>query len=182
MTSLERFINSALRCAESRLSLCRCFWWRMGRTEPSFRLGVAQVQAARLERLDDLLDRLATEVRDRRQLRLGLLQQLADGLDAGALEAVVRADAKLQLLDQDVVHRATAGGAGGSAGAAEAGRSRRTVTGAGLQLLETVGVREDRQRLDEDLRSLAQRGLRIDRAVGLDIQRQAVVVRALADA
>ena len=30
--------------------------------------------------------------------------QLADRLDAGALEAVVRADAELELLDQDVVH------------------------------------------------------------------------------
>src|SRR4051794_22036652 len=29
MTSFERFISSALRCAESRLSLCRCFWWRI---------------------------------------------------------------------------------------------------------------------------------------------------------
>src|SRR3954467_2522855 len=77
MTSFERFINSALRCAESRLSLCRCFWWRIG----SASLAVAQIQPARFERLDDLLDRLATEVRDCRQLRLRLLQQLADRLD-----------------------------------------------------------------------------------------------------
>src|SRR3954451_11874782 len=104
MTSLERFISSALRCAESRLSLCRCFWWRMDGPEPSFRSGVAEVETARLQRLDDLLDRLATEVRDRRQLRLRLLQQVADRLHAGALQAVVGADPQLELLDQDVVH------------------------------------------------------------------------------
>ena len=35
---------------------------------------------------------------------------------------------------------------------------------------------------DEDLGRLAQRGLRVDRAVGLDVERQLVVVGALADA
>src|SRR5918992_712565 len=61
-------------------------------------------QAACIERLLDLLDGLSPEVRDRVQLRLGLLDQLAHGLDAGALQAVVRPDAQLELLDQDVVH------------------------------------------------------------------------------
>src|SRR4051794_34613255 len=75
-------------------------------SEGSRGLGVAQVETASLQRLDDLFDRLATEVRDRGELRLGLLQQLADGLDAGTLEAVVRTDAQLELLDEDVVHRA----------------------------------------------------------------------------
>src|SRR3954453_2717314 len=107
MISLERFISSALRCAESRLSLCRCFWWRIGAGS----LAVAQIQTARLQRLDDFLDRLPTEVRNRRQLRLRLLQQLANRLDARALEAVVGADAQLELLDQDVVHRAAAASA-----------------------------------------------------------------------
>src|SRR3954462_11620536 len=183
MTSLERFISSALRCAESRLSLCRCFWWRMDGPEPSFRSGVAEVETARLQRLDNLLDRLATEVRDRRQLRLRLLQQLADGLDAGALQAVVRTDAQLDLLDGDVSHRPAAGAGGtGSPRAAKAGRRSGAIAGTGLQLLEALGVREDRERLDEDLRGLAQRGLRVDRTVRLDVECQAVVVRALADA
>src|SRR3954453_15708427 len=71
----------------------------------------AQLQPARLEGLDDLLDRLATEVRDRRQLRLRLLEQVADRLHAGALQAVVGADAQLELLDQDVVHAVRARGA-----------------------------------------------------------------------
>src|SRR3954466_7723352 len=65
-----------------------------------------QVQPARLERLDDLFDRLATEVRDRVQLGLRLLQEFADGLDAGPLQAVVGAHSQLELLDQDVVHPA----------------------------------------------------------------------------
>src|SRR5436305_13227879 len=110
------------------------------------------MQAARLEGLDDLLDRLAAEVRDRRQLRLGLLQQLADRLDAGALEAVVRADAQLELLDEDVVHRAaTCAASGRCADAREPACGGGTVAAACLELLEPLGVGEDRERLDEDL-------------------------------
>src|SRR5438876_5241172 len=44
------------------------------------------------ERLLDLLDRLLAEVRDRGQLVLGLRDEIADRLDADALQAVVRAD------------------------------------------------------------------------------------------
>src|ERR1044071_7100125 len=78
---------------------------------------LAQREAAALERLDDLVDRLLAEVRDRVQLVLGLRDQVADRLDARALEAVVRAHAQLQLLDQDVVHRVR-GAAAGTAGVA----------------------------------------------------------------
>src|SRR3954470_17134760 len=134
----------------------------MSGPEPSYRLRVAEVETASLQRLDDLLDGLAAEVRDRRELRLRLLQQLTDGLDAGALQAVVGTDAQLELLDQDVVHRATATATGGGAGTGETRSRCGTVAGTGLQLLEALGVGEDRERLDEDLRSLAQRGLRID--------------------
>src|SRR3954466_3248943 len=84
-----------------------------------------QVQPARLQRLDDLLDRLATEVRDRRQLGLRLLEQVADRLDAGPLQAVVRADAELELLDQDVVHPVRAGA--GRARGHRSGDARRAV-------------------------------------------------------
>src|SRR5215207_11555864 len=66
---------------------------------------VAQREPTALERLDDLVDRLLAEVRDRVELVLGLRDEVADRLDAGALEAVVRTHAQLQLLDQDVVHR-----------------------------------------------------------------------------
>src|ERR687894_938238 len=76
-------------------------------------LGLAQRQAARVERLPHLLDRLRPEVRDSRELRLGALEQLADGLDAGALEAVVGPDAELELLDQDLVHYVGATGVAG---------------------------------------------------------------------
>src|SRR3954449_1716282 len=72
ISSLDRFIRSDLRCAESRESLCLFLWWRMPLRGP-------EIQSARLQRLDDLLDRLATEVRDRVQLGLGLLEQIADG-------------------------------------------------------------------------------------------------------
>src|SRR5688572_17300451 len=96
MTSRERFIISALRCAGSRLSLPFCFPWRMARPY----LCGAQGQPARLERLDDLFDRLATEVGDRVQLGLALLHEIADRLYARPLEAVVGPDAQLELLDE----------------------------------------------------------------------------------
>src|SRR3954451_16899199 len=102
ITSRQRFMNSALRCAASRDSLPFCLRWRMDRRT----LSGAQPQPARVEGLLDLLDRLATEVRDRRQLGLGLLDEVAHRLDAGPLEADVRAHTQLQLLDQDVVHPA----------------------------------------------------------------------------
>src|SRR5688572_278843 len=101
----------------------------------------AQVQASRPQRLDDLLDRLATEVRDRVQLRLRLLEQVADGLDAGALEAVVRADAELELLDQDVVHPVRAAGRGRSGGTRDLGALEAAV--ARLKRLEALLVGKD---------------------------------------
>ena len=86
---------------------------------PAIRAAVRHPDAAGVEGLLDLLDRLAAEVRDRRQLGLGLLNQVADRLDARALEAVVRAHAELELLDQDVVHRRAAGAAAGGERRAE---------------------------------------------------------------
>src|SRR4051794_995115 len=103
MTSLQRLASSALRWAASRESLPRCLACRMS-------LVLAQVQAAGVERLDDLVDRLLAEVGDRVELPLGLRDEVADGLDARALEAVVGAHPELELLDEDVVHRAAAGG------------------------------------------------------------------------
>src|SRR6185312_2779323 len=69
-------------------------------------LVVAQRKPARVQRLDDLVDGLLAEVRDRGQLALGLADQVPDRLDPRALQAVVRPDAELELLDEDVVHRA----------------------------------------------------------------------------
>src|SRR3954451_7380727 len=143
-----------------------------------------QVQASLRERLDDLVDRLLAEVRDRRQLALGLGDQVADGLDAGTLEAVVGPHPELELLDQDVVHRPPLAPAHGERPARRAGAvlERRDTRRAGAQLLDPVLVGEDRQRGDQDLGGLAQRGLRVQRAVGLDVERQLVEVRPLADA
>src|ERR1017187_4046725 len=144
MTSLERLASSALRCAGSRLSLWRFFWWRIAPASV-----VAQAQPAGLECLDDLIDRLLAKVRDRVQLRLGLRDQVADGLDAGALEAVVGAHAELELLDQDAVLLALQR-RGGAAADGEAVAVELTAGGR-AQLLDAVGVGEDRQLADQQL-------------------------------
>src|SRR3954452_13839474 len=68
ITSTQRLARSALRCAESRESLWRVFWWRMAAES----LVGPQVQTALGQRLDDLVDRLLAEVRDRGELALGL--------------------------------------------------------------------------------------------------------------
>src|SRR6185503_151212 len=64
----------------------------------------AEGEAVLLQGLLDLLDRLLAEVRDRGELRLRLSHEVADRLDADALQAVVRADAELELLDREVLH------------------------------------------------------------------------------
>src|SRR4051794_15101827 len=97
-----------------------------------------EVKASLREGLDDLVDRLLAEVRDRGQLALGLRDEVADGLDARALEAVVRADAELELLDEDVVHRAAARGARAVDGARAVALQR--ARGARAELLDAVGV------------------------------------------
>src|SRR5206468_258054 len=126
------------------------------------------------ERLLDLLDRLLAEVRNRAELVLALRHEIADRLDAYALEAVVRADAELELLDREVLHpvcerdlrpRAVACRCGGLA-----------------EPLDLLDVREDRELPDEDLGRLGDRLARIDRAVGGDVELELVVVGALADA
>src|SRR4051812_394 len=152
MTSTHRLASRAFRCEASRESLPRAFWWRIGGP-----LVVAQRQAALVEGLDDLVDRLLAEVRDRIELALGLRDQVADRLDPRPLEAVVRADAQLELLDEDVVHRrAAAAGERPAATAAEPVVDGAAERGRALaQLLDAVLVGEDRQRGDEDLRGLA---------------------------
>src|SRR5919108_362707 len=109
-------------------------------------LVAAQRQAVRTECLLDLLDRLLAEVRDRRQLVLRLRDEVADRLDADALEAVVRADAELELLDREVLHPVRARLDDG-----------RAVAGRGLarQPLDLFEVGEDRELPDQDLGRLA---------------------------
>src|SRR4051794_30926551 len=134
----------------------------------------AQVEAVRLEGLLDFLDRLLAEVRDRGKLVLALRHEVADRLDADALQAVVRADPELELLDREVLHPV---------------RERRLSRAAAVrssrgfaEALDLVDVGEDRQLADQDLGRLADRLARIDGSVARDVERQLVVVRALANA
>src|SRR4249919_775066 len=110
-------------------------------------------QTVRSERRADLLDRLATEVGDGHELVLGLRREIADRLDADSLQAVVGADAELELLDREVLHPV---------------HDRRLGDGLRRRLSETldrVEVGEDRELADEDLRGLPDRVARLDRAV-----------------
>src|SRR4051812_24234190 len=59
----------------------------------------AESQAHRRQDLLDLVQRLAAEVLGLQHLAFGLLHELPDRPDIGVLEAVVRADRQLQLLD-----------------------------------------------------------------------------------
>ena len=68
------------------------------------------------------------------------------------------------------------------AGAAGTPPSPRAVAVARRQLLDAVGVGEDREALDEDLGRLAKRRRRFDRAVGLDVENELVEVGPLPDA
>src|SRR3954470_24215468 len=127
----------------------------------------AQVEAVRLERLLDFLDRLLAEVRDRGELVLALRDEVTDRLDADALEAVVRADTDLELLDREVLHPVSE-----RLGRATAVRRRLLHVAA----LPDVDVGEDRELPDQNLRRLRDRLLRIARAVGRDVEAELVVV------
>src|SRR5439155_20358355 len=123
-------------------------------------------------RLLDLLDRLLAEVRDRRQLGLGLHHQVAYGLDPDPLQAVVRPYAELELLDREVLRPVR-----------ERGLRRSAIRrGGGLaEAFHLLDVGEDRQLADEDLGRLADRLARVERTVGRDVEPELVVIRPLAD-
>src|SRR5437868_6665524 len=169
-----RFAYSAFRCAGSRPSFLPVRAWRMTLLGASAVAERAAAVAAEREpvlrqRLLDFFDRLLAEVRDRSELVLGLHDEIADGFDTDALEAVVRADAELELLDREVLHPAREPGLGAD-----------TVTGDDRLLAEAlhlVDVGEDRElgrRLDvgggDDARPLL-------RDVHLDLGRIAVQAR-----
>src|SRR3954447_6365393 len=117
-----------------------------------------QLEAVERERLLDFLDRLLAEVRDRGELVLGLADEVADRLDADPLEAVVGADAQLlELLDREVLHPVRGRRVGGGAGVLDRNRL--------AEALDLLEVGEDRQLADQDLRGLADRVARIERAV-----------------
>src|SRR5215475_3383268 len=152
ISSAVRFAYSARRWDESLPSFLPVRWCRTSRllNRVSLQLGragaavvTAKPQPVLAERLLYLLDRLLAEVRDRGELVLGLRHEVADRLDADALEAVVRADAELELLDREVLHavRERLGRAGA------VGRRRRGLA----EALDLLDVGEDRELADEDL-------------------------------
>src|SRR5215510_12760173 len=107
----------------------------------------AEAEPVLREGLLDLLDRLLAEVRDRGELVLRLRHEVADRLDADTLEAVVRANAELELLDREVLHPVR-----------ERDVDHRAALERGLlgaEALDLVEVGEDRKLADEDLRGLA---------------------------
>src|SRR3954466_4717869 len=101
------------------------------------------MEAVLRERLPHLLDRLLAEVRDRGQLLLGLHHEIADRLDPDPLEAVVRPDAELELLDWEVLHPVRERRLGRDATAVD----RRRLP----EALDPVEVGEDRELPDQDL-------------------------------
>src|SRR3989454_11021248 len=103
----------------------------------------AQCQAVCGESLLDLFDRLLAKVRDRGQLVLGLHDQIADRLDADALQAVVGTDSQLELLDREILHPVSEGRLGAAASV-----PRRCGLAAAL---DPVEVGEDRELAEPDL-------------------------------
>src|SRR5690349_17516934 len=127
----------------------------------------AQRKTALVELLDDFFQRLRTEVRDREEVVLELLHQLADRVDARPLEAVARPFRKVELLDRKV----------------EVGRRRgRRRHFAQFQTAGLLGELGDE--VDELAQRVAGRRERVarrDRTVGLDFERELVEVRRLLD-
>src|SRR3984957_19419078 len=114
-------------------------------------LVVPEPEAPRVQRLDDLVDRLLAEVGDRVELALGLRHEVADRLDAGTLEAVVGPDSELELLDQDVVHGVRRARRRADLTATDEPRLQRAPRARLAQLDDAIGVGEDRELGDEDL-------------------------------
>src|SRR5436305_14076943 len=120
----------------------------------SVQRAAAKRETVLLQRLLDLFDRLLAEVRDRSELGLRLGDEVADRLDADALQAVVRADAELELLDREVLHPARKRD-GRLADTVDALRGRSLA-----EALDLLDVGEDRELADEDLGCLGDRVLR----------------------
>src|SRR5207249_6235881 len=116
----------------------------------------SELEAVRAERLLDLLDRLLAEVRDRGELVLRLRDEVADRLDADALEAVVGADAELELLDREVLH---------PVGELDVDHRAAVELLRGAVEFQALEVGEDRELADQDLGRLRNRVLGLDRAV-----------------
>src|SRR5580698_8800795 len=121
----------------------------------------AQRQATLVQALDHLVGRLLAEVGDGQQVLHGALDQLADRVDLGALEAVARTLGQVKLLDAQV----------------EVGRPARGRPGV-AQLEALRGFLEPGHQFDQVLQGLSGRSQRLtgrDGAVGLDVEHEAVV-------
>src|SRR3954471_15875394 len=148
-------------------------WWSgpEPRRGPFLGVGTApsllpQAQAELFELELDLVDRLLAEVADVHQFGLRLLHDVADGVDALALQAVVGTNRQVQLLDRDlVVARELVG----------LGRTHRHARRLGQ-------VREQVDQLEQRAAGGGERLSRRDRAVGLDVENQPVAVGHLLDA
>src|SRR5690606_7640737 len=125
----------------------------------------AQRKATLREDFLDLGERLLAQVRGLEQLDLGLLDQVADVVDALGLEAVGRTHRQLQIVDRTQQDRVDA--------------RRLHLLAAAIAVGE---VAEHRQLLGEDVGGGAHGFLGIDRAVGLDVDHQLVEVGTLFDA
>src|SRR5690554_4384371 len=135
MRDAAMLVNIASRWALVRLNLRPDFWWRMvlvpeclfstaasrcsahhavrgdSRGRPVFELH-AERKAALGKHFLDLSERLLAEVRRLEQLDFGLLDQIADVVDALGLEAVGRTHGELEVVDrtqQDRVDTAAGG-------------------------------------------------------------------------
>src|SRR3954452_24799661 len=115
----------------------------------------------------DLVDGLGAEVADVEQVLLGAGDELTHGVDALTLEAVVRADRELQVLDRQRE----------VGGELLVDRRRADVDTLGLDV-ELAGQPEE---LDEGLAGRGDGVAGTDRRLGLDVDHQPVEVRALLD-
>src|SRR5690606_15767689 len=125
----------------------------------------AERKAALGEDFLDLGERLLAQVRGLEQLHFGLLDQVADVVDALGLEAVGRTHGQLQIVDRTQQDRVDA--------------RRRRLLAAAVAVRE---IAEHRQLVGEDVGGGAHGFLGVDRAVGLDVQDQLVEAGALFDA
>src|SRR6185437_6507643 len=131
---------------------------------PVFQLG-AEREALGAEHVLDLGERLLAEVRCLQQLDLGLLDQVADVVDALGLETVGRAHGEFQVVDRAQQQRRNAG-----------------LVLLGLGGFATLEIAEHGQLVVQGFRGLAHGVINRYGAVGLDIENQLVEVGALLDA
>src|SRR5437868_7583507 len=107
LVSVVTMCSAAKRLAARLDSINR--WWAgsLPRRGPFWGVGIRlllhpQAQAALVELLEDLVERLRTEVRDRQQVFLALLYQLSDGVDPSPLQAVPGTLREVELLDRQL--------------------------------------------------------------------------------